>query len=60
MNEASPRVEQKSAHASPDGVIYNCTFDSNRLKGNALALAIAHMGEHVADIRDAQAHPQLL
>jgi hypothetical protein len=55
MNEASSRLEQKSAHASPDGVIYNCTFDSNRLKGNALALAIAHMGEHVADIRDPQA-----
>ena len=52
MNEASPRVEQKSAHASPDGVLYNCTFDSSRLKGNALALAIAHIGEHVADIRD--------
>ena len=60
MNEASPRVEQKSAHASPDGVIYNCTFDSNRLKGNALALAIAHMGEHVADIRDAQAQSATL
>ena len=25
MNEASLRIEQKSAHASPDGVIYNCT-----------------------------------
>jgi hypothetical protein len=60
MNEASPRIEQKSDHASPDGVLYNCTFDSSRLKGNALALAIAHMGEHVADIRDAQAASQTL
>jgi hypothetical protein len=54
MNEAAPRVEQKGAHASPDGVLYNCTFDSSRLKGNALALAIAHVGEHIADLRDAQ------
>jgi hypothetical protein len=54
MNEASPRLEQKGTHASPDGILYNCTFDSNRLKGNALALAIAHIGGHVADIRDPQ------
>ena len=54
MNEASPRFEQKGTHASPDGVLYNCTFDSSRLKGNAMAFAIAHVGEHVADIRDAQ------
>ncbi len=54
MNEASPRIEMKDTHASPDGVLYNCTFDSSRLKGNALALAIAHAGEHVADLRDAQ------
>ena len=54
MNEASPRFEQKDAHASPDGVLYNCTFDSSRLKGNALALAIAHIGGHVADLRDPQ------
>lgn len=52
MNEASPLAEQKGSGASPDGVLYNCTFDSNRLNGNALALAIAHMGEHVADLRD--------
>jgi hypothetical protein len=54
MNEASPSLEQKGAHASPDGVLYNCTFNSSRLKGNALAFAIAHVGAHVADIRDAQ------
>jgi hypothetical protein len=60
INEASPRMEQKSDHASPDGVLFNCTFDSNRLKGNALALAIAHMGEHVADLRETQAAPATL
>jgi hypothetical protein len=60
INEVSSRLEQKGGHASPDGVLYNCTFDSNRLKGNALALAIAHMGEHIADMRDAQAASQTL
>ncbi|WP_348265257.1 hypothetical protein P8935_12085 [Telmatobacter sp. DSM 110680] len=60
MNEASLRLEQKGSHASPDGVLYNCTFDSSRLKGNALALAIAHMGEHVADIRDPKASSETL
>lgn len=53
-NEASARMEQKSDHASPDGVIYNCAFDSSRLKGNALVIAIAHMGQHIADLRDTQ------
>jgi len=55
MNEASPRLEQKDTYASPDGVLYNCTFDSSRLKGNSLALALAHVGEHIADLRDTQA-----
>jgi hypothetical protein len=55
LNEASPRLEQKDAHASPDGVLYNCTFDSSRLKGNSLALALAHVGEHIANLRDTEA-----
>jgi hypothetical protein len=38
---------------SPDGVLFNCTFDTDRLKGDALTAAIAHVGTHVADIRDA-------
>jgi hypothetical protein len=53
-SEASARMEQKSDHSSPDGVLYNCTFDSSRLKGNAMALAIAHVGQHIADLRDLQ------
>ena len=53
-NEAVARMEQKSDHSSPDGVFYNCTFDSNRLKGNAMVVAIAHVGQHVADLRDTQ------
>ena len=47
-------MEQKSEHSSPDGVLYNCNFDSSRLKGNTMALAIAHIGQHIADLRDPQ------
>ena len=53
-NEAVARREQKGDHSSPDGVLYNCIFDSGRLKGNAFALAIAHVGQHIADLRDPQ------
>ena len=60
MNEASPLTEKAGSSASPDGVLYNCTFDSNRLKGNALALAITHMGEHIADLRESAAAPATL
>ena len=60
MNETPSRLELKGTKASPDGVLYNCTFDSNRLKGNALAFAIAHMGEHIAGIRDAKGAAETL
>ena len=59
-NDASARLEQQGDHASPDGVLYNCTFDNGRLKGNALALALAHMGEHIADLRDTHGQAETL
>jgi hypothetical protein len=54
LNEADPNVERKSEHDSPDGVLWNCAFDSTRVKGDAMSLAIAHMGEHIADLRNPQ------
>lgn len=51
-NEASARLEGKSAQSSPDGVIFNCIFETARLKGDALGRALAHMGQHVADVRN--------
>jgi len=51
VNEASARSEQKGERNSPDGVLFNCIFDSSRLKGDALSRAIVHMGQHVADLR---------
>lgn len=51
-NEVSARMEQKSDRDSPNGIIYNCTFDSSRLKGgNALAVALVHVGQHLEDLR---------
>jgi len=50
-NEASPKSDIKAEVDSPDGVLFNCTFDMKRLKGTALAIAIAYAGTEIADIR---------
>jgi hypothetical protein len=50
-NEVAGNEGGKGAHDSPDGLLFNCTFDMDRLKGDALARAIAHVGSHIADIR---------
>jgi hypothetical protein len=39
---------------SPDGLLINCTFDMDRLKGEALTRAITHVGTHIADVREPQ------
>jgi hypothetical protein len=53
-NEASAMDEALGTKDSPDGVLFNCIFNSDRLQGEALARAVFHMGLHVADLR----HPQ--
>jgi len=53
-NEISKYDNAKGAGNSPDGVLFNCTFDMDRLKGDALTRAISHMGTHIADIRGTQ------
>jgi hypothetical protein len=50
-NEAAAAGETKSDHASPDGVLYNCMFDFDRLKGDQMSRAMALLGEHIADLR---------
>jgi hypothetical protein len=45
----------KGDQASPDGLLFYCWFDMDRLKGASLARAIVHVGAHIADIRDPQA-----
>ena len=51
-NEASPNDENLGAKDSPDGVQFNCTFNSDRLQGDSLTRAVLHMGEHVTELRD--------
>jgi len=50
-NEASSKSEVKGDVDSPDGVLFSCIFDKNRLKDTTLAIAIAYAGSQIADIR---------
>ena len=50
-NEASPKDEELGTKDSPDGVLFNCTFNSDRLQFDSLTKAVLHMGEHVSDLR---------
>jgi hypothetical protein len=50
-DEAAAKDEALGAKDSPDGIIYNCTFNSNRLEGDAMLRAIMHMGEHISELR---------
>lgn len=54
-NEASAKNEAQGAKDSPDGVLYNCTFNNGRLQGDAITRAIIHIGQHVADVRNPEA-----
>jgi hypothetical protein len=53
-NEISDHDKPKGNSNSPDGVLFNCTFDMDRLKGEALTRAISHVGTHIVDIRGPQ------
>lgn len=48
-NEAAPEV--LGTDDSPDGVLFNCTFNMDRLHGNALSVALVHLGQHISDLR---------
>lgn len=50
-SELSKPNEGKGGSDSPDGLLIKCTFDMDRLRGNALAKAIVHVGTHIADLR---------
>ena len=36
---------------SPDGVLYNCVINPDRLQGPSMVVALFHVGQHVADLR---------
>jgi hypothetical protein len=50
-NEAIARFEAKGVGDSPDGLLYNCTFNTSRASGDAEARAILFTGENIANVR---------
>lgn len=50
-NEAAPKDEAPGVKDSPDGVLFNCIFNQNRLDQMATTRALIHMGQHVSDLR---------
>ncbi len=51
-NEATKSEVEKGSWKSPDGVLFDCSFDMDRLKGHALSMATEHLGSEIADLRD--------
>ena len=48
-NEVTPDGE--GAKDSPDGILYNCVLNRDRLQGPSMVVALFHVGQHVADLR---------
>ncbi len=44
-------AEEPGAKESPDGILYNCIFNRDRLPGDSMTVALFHAGQHVADLR---------
>ena len=53
-NEVPKSDGPKGDKNSPDYLLFNCTFDMERLKGEARTRAISHVGTQIADLRDPQ------
>jgi hypothetical protein len=49
-NEVTP--DGQGTKDSPDGVLYNCVFNRDRLQGPSMVIALFHIGQHVADLRN--------
>jgi hypothetical protein len=56
-NEVPADDSQKYDGESPDGLVFNVYFDQDRLKKQALELAITHVGTHIADVRSTRPEP---
>lgn len=52
MNEVADKDPGLGADESPDGVLYNCTFNMSHLQGLEMAEAILHIGQHVSELRN--------
>jgi hypothetical protein len=56
INEEVPAEEAQGTQDSPDGVIYDCSFNIDRLLKGAQALAVYHIGQHINDLRSTKAN----
>ena len=45
-------AEELGSKDSPDGILFNCVFNRDRLQGDSMAVALFHAGQHVADLRN--------
>jgi hypothetical protein len=54
-NEASAKDEGLGTMDSPDGLLFNCIFNSDHLQGDALTKAVFHMGKHIVDLQNSVA-----
>jgi len=48
-NEVTP--DGPGTKDSPDGVLYNCVLNRDRLQGASMVVAVFHLGQHVVDLR---------
>ena len=48
-NEVTP--DSRGTKDSPDGVLYNCVLNQDRLQGSSMVVALFHVGQHIADLR---------
>ena len=51
-NEAAAKFEGKGAVDSPDGLLFTCTFNANRLEGVSEGRAIVFAGDNIASLRN--------
>lgn len=51
-NEVAPTEGGKGDVASPDGILFHVMLDMKRLGKELLPRALAHVGTHIADVRD--------
>ena len=53
VNGATNEVasEEAGAKDSPDGILFNCLVNRERLQTELMAVALFHLGQHVADLR---------
>ncbi len=49
-NEVTP--DGLGTKDSPDGVLYNCVLNPDRLQGPSMVVALFHVGQHIADLRN--------